>query len=84
ASSDSASGFYLPANAFDNRQFTDVAKLFLSPDGKTARFAIESNFDPYSGDATHLARQIVDVADAARPNTALANATASVAGFPAV
>lgn len=37
ADSDSSSGFYLPANAFENRQFTDVAKQFLSPDGKTAR-----------------------------------------------
>ncbi|MFA7514473.1 MAG: MMPL family transporter, partial [Mycolicibacterium vanbaalenii] len=38
ADSDSSSGFYLPANAFENRQFTDVAEQFLSPDGKTARF----------------------------------------------
>ena len=84
AGSDSASGFYLPANAFDNRRFADVAKLFLSPDGKTARFSIESSYDPYSGEATHLAQQIVDVANAARPNTSLASATVSVAGFPAV
>ncbi|OFB36325.1 hypothetical protein BA059_25330 [Mycolicibacterium sp. (ex Dasyatis americana)] len=84
AGSDSASGFYLPANAFENRQFADVAKLFLSPDGKTARFSIESSYDPYSGEATHLAQQMVEVADAARPNTSLANATISVAGFPAV
>jgi RND superfamily putative drug exporter len=82
--SDSASGFYLPANTFENRQFADVAKLFLSPDGKTARFAIESSYDPYSGEATHLAQQMVTVANAARPNTSLANATISVAGFPAV
>jgi RND superfamily putative drug exporter len=84
AGSDSASGFYLPANAFENRQFADVAKLFLSPDGKTARFAIESSYDPYSSEATHLAEQMVDVANAARPNTTLAEATVSVAGFPAV
>lgn len=84
ATPDSASGFYLPANAFENRQFADVAKLFLSRDGKTARFAIESSHDPYSSEATHLAKQMVTVADAARPNTSLANATVSVAGFPAV
>ncbi|CAN5735161.1 MMPL family transporter [soil metagenome] len=84
AGSDSASGFYLPATALDNRQFADVAKLFLSPDGKTARFGIESSYDPYAGDATHLAQQMVIVANAARPNTSLANATIAVAGFPAV
>ncbi|RDH76592.1 RND family transporter [Mycolicibacterium moriokaense] len=84
AGSDSATGFYLPGNAFENRQFADVAKLFLSPDGKTARFSIESSYDPYSGEATHLAQQMVDVANAARPNTSLAGARISVAGFPAV
>ncbi|CAJ1506364.1 MULTISPECIES: RND family transporter [Mycobacteriaceae] len=82
--SDSASGFYLPANAFENRQFTDVAKQFLSPDGKTARFMIETSYDPYSVEAMNLAHQITDVANAARPNTSLAEATVSVAGFPAV
>ena len=84
ADSDSSSGFYLPPNTFENRQFADVAKQFLSPDGKTARFAIESSHDPYSVDAMNLAHTITDVADAARPNTSLAHATVSVAGFPAV
>lgn len=84
AHSDAASGFYLPANIFENRQFSDVARHFLSADGKTARFAVESNLDPYSAEATHLAHQITEVADAARPNTALAHATMSIAGFPAV
>ncbi|MCV7275614.1 MULTISPECIES: MMPL/RND family transporter [Mycobacteriaceae] len=84
ASSDSASGFYLPANVFENRRFADVAKQFLSADGKAARFAIESTPDPYSGAAIRLAHEIVDVANAARPNTSLADVTVSVAGFPAV
>ncbi|PBA33812.1 MULTISPECIES: RND family transporter [Mycobacterium] len=84
AGSDSASGFYLPPNAFENRQFADVAKHFLSGDGKTARFSIESSYDPYSSQAMNLAHKITDVANAARPNTSLANATVSMAGFPAV
>ncbi len=84
AGSDAASGFYLPADAFANRQFADVAKQFLSPDGKTARFAVETSNDPYSVEAMDLARQMTQVADGARPNTSLANATISVAGFPAV
>ncbi|MBF9315600.1 MULTISPECIES: RND family transporter [Mycobacteroides] len=84
SNADAASGFYLPPAAFENRQFTDVAKQFLSPDGKTARFAIESSYDPYSIGAMHLAQRITDVAAAARPNTTLAHASVSVAGFPAV
>ncbi|RAV00128.1 hypothetical protein DQP56_09910 [Mycolicibacter senuensis] len=82
--SDAASGFYLPPDVFDNRQFAAVAKQFLSPDGKTARFAIETAFDPYSIGAMQLAHQITAAAQTARPNTALADAAISVAGFPAV
>ncbi|WP_131809715.1 MMPL family transporter, partial [Mycolicibacter sinensis] len=54
------------------------------PDGKTARFVVESSYDPYSAQAITLAQQIVETADTARPNTTLANATIAVAGFPAV
>lgn len=82
--SDTSSGFFLPPNAFENRQFADVAKQFLSRDGKTARFLIESSNDPYSAAAMDLSHQIVAVAEAARPNTTLAQARISVAGFPAV
>ncbi|MBU8821174.1 MMPL family transporter, partial [Mycolicibacterium goodii] len=49
-----------------------------------ARFAIETSHDPYSAEATRLAHEITDVANAARPNTSLHQATVSVAGFPAV
>jgi putative drug exporter of the RND superfamily len=83
-SSDSSSGFQLPAEVFTDRSFADMAKHFLSPDGKTARFAIESSYDPYSVEAMDLSRKITDVANGARPNTSLADATVSMAGFPAV
>ena len=82
--SDTSSGFFLPPNAFENRQFADVAKQFLSRDGKTARFLVESSNDPYSAEAMDLSHQMVAVAEAARPNTSLAQARISVAGFPAV
>ncbi|OBI88415.1 RND family transporter [Mycobacterium asiaticum] len=84
AGSDNASGFYLPPNAFEDRQFAGMARHFLSADGKTARFAIESRFDPYSSKAMDLAHQITETANGARPNTSLAGATISMAGFPAV
>jgi putative drug exporter of the RND superfamily len=83
-SSDSSSGFQLPEEVFTDRSFADMAKQFLSPDGKTARFAIESSDDPYSVEAMELSRKITDVANDARPNTSLADATVSMAGFPAV
>ena len=45
---------------------------------------IESSHDPYSVEAMDLASRITDTANTARPNTSLADATVSVAGFPAV
>ena len=82
--SDTSSGFFLPPNVFENRQFADVAKQFLSRDGKTARYLIESSNDPYSAAAMNLSHEMVTVAEGARPNTSLAQARISVAGFPAV
>ena len=84
AGSDAATGFYLPASALQDRQFAEVARQFISPDGKTARFVIESGFDPYTAEAMTLGQHIIDVATAATPNTSLAGATVSVAGFPAI
>lgn len=82
--SDAASGFYLPPNAFDDRRFSDLARQFISPDGRTARFAVTSSYDPYSADAMALNQRILDTANAAKPNTSLAGSALSVTGFPAV
>jgi RND superfamily putative drug exporter len=38
--------FYLPPEAFDNAEFQRGLKLFLSPDGKSARFFINHEGDP--------------------------------------
>ncbi|MDT5174152.1 MAG: putative drug exporter of the superfamily [Mycobacterium sp.] len=84
AGSDAATGFYLPAGALQNREFSRVARQFISPDGRTARFVIESGFDPYTAEAMTLGRYITNVAAAATPNTSLAGATVSMAGFPAI
>lgn len=82
--SDSATGFYLPQDAFADQQFADVARQFISPDGHTVRYAIQTSYDPYSADAMRLANTITTVANDAKPNTTLTDATVSVAGFPAI
>jgi putative drug exporter of the RND superfamily len=82
--SDAAVGFYLPPNALQDKRFSDAARQFVSTDGKTARFAIESQYDPYTAEAMTLVHKITDVAVAATPNTALAGGKVSMVGFPAV
>jgi RND superfamily putative drug exporter len=84
AGSDAATGFFLPPSALQDRQFAVVAKQFISADGRTARFVIESGFDPYTAEAMALGQRITDVAAAAMPNTSLAAARVSMAGFPAI
>ena len=82
--SDAAVGFYLPPNALQDNRFRDAARQFVSADGKTARFVIESQFDPYTAEAMGLVHKITDVGLAATPNTSLAGGKVSMVGFPAV
>ena len=82
--SDAAAGFYLPPNALLDKRLGEVARQFVSADGKTVRFAIESQYDPYTAEAMALVHKITDVAVAATPNTSLAGAKVSMVGFPAV
>jgi len=82
--SDAAVGFYLPPKALQNKRFSDAARQFVSLDGKTARFAIESQYDPYTAEAMALVHKITDVAVAATPNTSLAGGKVSMVGFPAI
>ena len=84
AASDAASGFYLPAETFENKTFAEVARQFVSADGRTVRFAIQSDLDPYSAAAMKLAAQIRTTSRDALPNTEIAGAAVSVAGFPAI
>ena len=80
----SAAGFYLPPDALRDSRFDEAARQFVSPDGKTVRFEIMSQYDPYTADAMALVHKIAGVAAAATPNTSLAGATISMVGFPAV
>jgi putative drug exporter of the RND superfamily len=82
--SDAAVGFYLPPNALQDKRFSDAARQFVSPNGKTARFVVESQYDPYTAEAMALVHKITDVAVAATPNTSLAGGTVSMVGFPAI
>jgi putative drug exporter of the RND superfamily len=82
--SDAAVGFYLPPNTLQDKRFSDAARQFVSLDGKTARFVVESQYDPYTAEAMALVHKITDVAVAATPNTSLAGGIVSMVGFPAI
>ncbi|MFW0792162.1 RND family transporter [Gordonia sp. CPCC 205333] len=84
AKSPSASGFYLPDGILSTGDFGSAAALFISPDGKMARYMLQTSVDPYSPRAMELTRLIASTAREATPNTSLAGAEVAVGGLSAI
>lgn len=80
ASQPSMAGMYIPPNALTTDTFKNAAKLFISPDGRSARYLVETKFDPFSTEAMDEVAPILDTARAAQPNTKLSDATISMVG----
>ncbi len=62
----------------------DGSTYLVSPDGRTARYAIQTRRNPFSTAAMDQLTSIVDTARGPKPDTALADATLSMAGVPAM
>ncbi len=80
ASQPSMSGMYVPPQILTTNDFKNAAKLFISPSGHSARYLVESKFDPFSTEAMDQVGPILDTARAAQPNTSLADASISMVG----
>jgi putative drug exporter of the RND superfamily len=78
------SGFYIPPEILTQKDFEKAAKLFISPDGHTARYLVQTALNPFSTAAMDQVSQIVKTANSARPNTTLADAKISMVGFSPV
>ncbi len=76
--------FYLPREVFDNADFQRVEKLFLSPDGKAARFIITHRGNPATKEGIGRIDPIKTAAEESLKGTPLANAKIYVAGTAAV
>jgi RND superfamily putative drug exporter len=83
AAGPSMAGFNIPAEVLNVADFQKAAKAFISPDGHTARYLVQTKLNPFSSEAMDQVNRISDVARGAQPNTALADATISMGGFPA-
>lgn len=77
-------GFYIPPEILTQPEFKKAANLFISPDGHTARYAVQTALDPFSTAAMDQVKEIIDTAESALPNTSLAGARVSMVGFSAV
>jgi RND superfamily putative drug exporter len=75
------SGFYIPPEILTQAEFKKAATLFISADGHTARYLVQTALDPFSTAAMDQVQEIVKTAETALPNTSLANAKVSMVGF---
>lgn len=83
ASDPSQAGFNIPPEVLNLPDFKKAAAAYISPDGRSVRYLVQTKLNPFSAEAMDQVNQIYDVARGAQPNTALADATISMGGFPA-
>jgi putative drug exporter of the RND superfamily len=76
--------FYLPRGAFANPDFQRVIKLFLSPDGKAARFIITHRGDPATVEGIARIDKIKTAAEESLKGTPLANANIYISGAASI
>ncbi|HNM83024.1 MAG TPA: RND family transporter [Mycobacterium sp.] len=79
-----ADSFYLPREAFDNPDFQRVVKLFVSPDGKAARFIIAHRDNPASKEGIDRIDQIRTAVEESLKGTPLVNSTIYVSGTASI
>lgn len=82
ASEPSMAGFNIPPHVLDTDDFKKLAQIFISPDGHSVRYFIQTDLNPFSTEAMDQVNAIVDTARGAQPNTTLADATISMSGYP--
>ncbi|OBA61139.1 hypothetical protein A5647_12090 [Mycobacterium sp. 1100029.7] len=80
----SMAGMYIPPTVITSSDFKNAAKMFISPDGHSVRFVVETKFDPFSTAAMDQVASILDTARGAQPNTSLSDASISVLGTTAM
>lgn len=82
ASEPSMAGFNIPPQVLDTDDFKKVARLFISPDGHSVRYYIQTDLNPFSTQAMDQVNTILNTAKGAQPNTTLADASISMSGYP--
>jgi putative drug exporter of the RND superfamily len=83
AAGSSMAGFNIPPEVLNAVEFRKAAEAFISPDGHSVRYLLQTKLNPFSSEAMDQVNAINDVARGAQPNTALADASISMGGFPA-
>jgi putative drug exporter of the RND superfamily len=83
AADPSMAGFNVPAQVFGLDEFKKAAAMFISPDGHSVRYLVQTKLNPFGTEAMDQVNAISDTARGAQPNTTLSDASISMGGFPA-
>lgn len=81
ANTPSMAGFYIPAQVLTGEEFKKAASIFISPDGHTARYLVQTKLNPFSPEAMDQVDAILAAARSAQPNTELSDAAISMNGI---
>jgi RND superfamily putative drug exporter len=82
AADPSQAGFNIPAEVLGLPDFKKAAAAYVSPDGRSVRYLVQTKLNPFSPEAMDQVNAIQGVARGAQPNTTLADASISMGGFP--
>jgi putative drug exporter of the RND superfamily len=82
ASDPSMAGFNIPAQVLGTDDFKKMARLFISPDGHSVRYFVQTDLNPFSTEAMNQVNTILATAKGAQPNTSLSDASISMSGYP--
>jgi putative drug exporter of the RND superfamily len=82
ASQPSMAGFNIPAGVLNTEDFKKLAQSFISPDGHSVRYFIQTDLNPFSTAAMDQVNTILNTARGAQPNTTLSDASISTSGYP--
>lgn len=83
AAGSSMAGFNIPAEVLNAAEFQKAAEAYISADGHSVRYLVQTKLNPFSAEAMDQINAISEIARGAQPNTALADASISMGGFPA-
>jgi putative drug exporter of the RND superfamily len=82
AADPSQAGFNIPDEVLNLPDFQKASEAYISPDGRSVRYLVQTKLNPFSSEAMDQVNEIYDVARGAQPNTTLADAAISMGGFP--
>ena len=82
ATQPSMAGFNIPHEVLVTDTFKKLAAPFISPDGRSVRYFIQTDLNPFSTAAMDQVNTILSTAAGAQPNTTLADASISLSGYP--